>query len=99
MIPALDQHIAHAHLTEGYHGIPELKSGHCTSGHCASGQLSLTWFLSLDGWVPMSLLHPVHQPPHWAGYFPQSVHQPNPTASVSQTGAVRFLATVLLKSS
>ena len=37
--------------------------------------------------------------PHWAGYFPQSVHQPNPTASVSQTGAVRFLATVLLKSS
>ena len=25
MIPAIDQHIAHAHLTEGYHGIPELQ--------------------------------------------------------------------------
>jgi hypothetical protein len=32
---------------------PELKSGHCTSGHCASRQLSLTWFLSLDGTVPL----------------------------------------------
>ena len=28
------------------------KRRHCTSGHCASGQLSLTWLLSLDGWVP-----------------------------------------------
>jgi hypothetical protein len=25
---------------------------HCTSGQCASGQLSLPWFLKLDGWVP-----------------------------------------------
>ena len=58
--------------------IPDLKSGHCTSGHCASGQLSLTWFLSLDGWVPMSLLHPVHQPPSGLGTSPQSVHQPPP---------------------
>ena len=40
--------------------------------------------------------HPVHCPP-WAGYFRQSVHQPNRTASVSRTGAVRFLTTVLLK--
>ena len=31
----------------GGHGIPELKSGHCTAGQCASGQLSLTAFLSL----------------------------------------------------
>ena len=39
-------------LLVGGHGIPELKSGHCTSGQCASGQLSLTGFLGLDGRVP-----------------------------------------------
>jgi hypothetical protein len=47
---------------------------YCTSGHCASGQLSLTWFLSLDGWVPT----------------PKRGTSKPPTASVSQTGAVPF---------
>src|SRR6266576_5046470 len=50
------------------------KRRHCTSGHCASGQLSLTWFLSLDGWVPTPIGTPRLPPP----------------ASVPRTGAVPF---------
>jgi hypothetical protein len=34
---------------------------HCTLGQCALGQLSLTWFLSLDGFVPPPSA--VHQAP------------------------------------
>jgi len=75
-VPAIDQHVAdaeRAHVAEcdlgliGQHHIPELKSWNCTSGHCASGQLSLTWFLSLDGWMcrgshPDSQVHAEHAP-------------------------------------
>ena len=31
----------------------------CTAGQCASGQLSLTWFLGLNGWVPKAHTIPV----------------------------------------
>jgi len=32
--------------------------------------------LSLDGWVPMSLLHPVHQPPTGLGTSPNRCTSP-----------------------
>jgi hypothetical protein len=52
---------------------------HCTSGQCALGQLSLTWFLSLDGFVPP----------------PKARYTKPPTASVSPRLGPYLLTTVL----
>ena len=61
-----------------------LKSGHCTSGQCASGQLSLTWFLSLDGRAGR---------PTTTRYRPEpAAHGPGPFLPTGATCFPTFLA-------
>jgi hypothetical protein len=75
MIAAIDQHVMDAGfalLAEG----DFLRGGRHGTGHRTSGQLSLPWFLSLDGRVPR---------------LPPGTLQVLPTAPVGLTGAVLFL--------